>query len=77
MELNDMPDGASMKDCIFRAHDDRFFEIIGDSPEIRQLAKKEHDFAHEVECDAVPCSSADVHAPLPGPIHSTAASSSP
>ena len=48
VELNDMPDGASMKDCVFRAHDERFFDIIGDSPQIVRLAKKEHDFAHEV-----------------------------
>ena len=48
VELNDMPDGASMRDCIFRAHDDRFFDIVGESPEIVRLAKKEHQFAHEV-----------------------------
>ena len=43
-----MPNGASMKDCIFRAHDERFHEITGDSPEIVRLAKKDYDFAHEV-----------------------------
>lgn len=43
-----MPNGASMKDCIFRAHDERFLKVIGESPQIVRLAKKEHDFAHEV-----------------------------
>ncbi len=62
VELNDMPDGASMRDCIFRAHDDRFLDIVGDSPEIVRLAKKEHDFAHEV-AGASPCSPCDMHVP--------------
>ena len=65
-----MPNGASMKDCIFRAHDERFFEIIGASPEIWRLAKTEYDFAHEV-------SARQSHVALvicillsPGPMHS-------
>ena len=58
-----LPDGASMRDCIFRAHDDRFFDIVGDSPEIVRLAKKEHDFAHEVS-GACPCSCIFPSAPL-------------
>lgn len=42
------PEGASMKDCIFRAHDLRFHEVIGDSPQVVRLAQKDYEFAHEV-----------------------------
>lgn len=45
------PEGASMKDCIFRAHDPRFHEIIGDSPQVVRLAQKDYEFAHEVRKD--------------------------
>lgn len=59
-----MPNGASMKDCIFRAHDERFHEITGDSPEIVRLAKKDYDFAHEVTMRFESGSHADMHPPL-------------
>ncbi len=46
--LVDTSKGASMKDCAFRAHDDRFWDIIGKSPQIVRLAQKDYEFAHEV-----------------------------
>lgn len=48
VELVDMPSGAGMKDCVFRAHDPRFCEIIGENPQIVRLAQKDYEFAHEV-----------------------------
>ena len=48
VELVNTPEGASMKDCIFRAHDPRFHTVIGDSPQVVRLAQKDYEFAHEV-----------------------------
>ena len=48
MQLVDTPEGAEMRDCAFRAHDPRFCNIIGESPQIFRLAHKDYEFAHEV-----------------------------
>ena len=48
MQLVDTPEGAEMRDCAFRAHDPRFCNIIGESPQIFRIAHKDYEFAHEV-----------------------------
>ena len=48
MQLVDTPEGAEMRDCTFRAHDPRFCNIVGESPQIFRLAHKDYEFAHEV-----------------------------